>query len=250
MKLTSITSIVFCACIMFSCDKKEDPEALLLINTPTIDLKYDETHQFALKKGNEDLFPSTLSWTSADDNVGKVDANGKFVARKIGETLVTGLGSEGQKVESKITISPYVTNFDEPILEFGTSMASIKSKETRELLFEGSYTLQYKGTPGSLSETITYIFDNKKLQIAWSQSGTLQSTWKAMKTFSNERYPIKEVFTDANVQVDDQKETLIYLDRGNYYGHSINYYSYSEMMASNQKIASSLKKARKELPNQ
>jgi hypothetical protein len=177
--------------VLFACSKSKDkdPEPIVSIDAPTIELKYDKDHQFALKKGNEDIFASTFTWASSNEKVGKVDANGKFTARKIGEATVTGTGSNGAKVESKVTISPYVTIFVEPILEFGATMAAIKSKEKRKLLQETAEALAYEGAAGTQTRGVIYIFEKGKLQSAGILFDNSTATVQTSATFIKERYP-------------------------------------------------------------
>ncbi|MET7253725.1 Ig-like domain-containing protein [Dyadobacter fermentans] len=177
--------------ILFACSKgkDKDPEPTISIDAQTIELKYDKDHQFALKKGNEDIFASTFTWVSSNEKVGKVDANGKFTARKIGEATVSGTGANGVKVESKVTISPYITIFTEPILEFGATMATIKSKEKRKLLKETTDGLAYEGAAGTQMRGVIYIFDKGKLQSAGILFDNTTATVQASATFIKERYP-------------------------------------------------------------
>jgi len=184
LTLASISILLAC-----SKNKDKDPEPTVSIDAPTIELKYDKDHQFTLKKGTEDIFASTFTWLSSNEKVGKVDANGKFTARKIGEATVTGTGPNGAKVESKVTVSPYVTIFVEPILEFGATTATIKSKEKRKLLQETADALAYEGAAGTQTRGVIYIFEKGKLQSAGILFDNSTATVQTSATFIKERYP-------------------------------------------------------------
>ena len=171
-----------------SCSKK-DPEPGLIIDSPTIDLNYDKNHQFVLKKGTEDVFASTLKWRSSDEKVGTVDANGLFKGRKIGETTISGTADNGGIVESKVTIKPYVTIFTEPVTDFGSTIASVKSKEKRKMIGETADGMAFEGSLGSQTRAVMYLFTNGKLTSSLILFENSTSTVTTSSTFIKERYP-------------------------------------------------------------
>lgn len=149
--------------VFTSCSKKDEAPAVA-INQPQLQVHFDEEHQFALTQGNNTLDASQYKWTSSDETVGTVDAAGKFSGNRIGETTITGTSADGKnRVESKVTVIPYVASFvKEPVLDFGNSKATVKSKETRTLMNENDNSLEYQAENTKL-RGVGYIFQNAAL---------------------------------------------------------------------------------------
>ncbi|WP_420154233.1 Ig-like domain-containing protein [Siphonobacter sp.] len=149
--------------VFTSCSKKDEAPAVV-INQPQLQVHFDEEHQFALTQGNNTLDASQYKWTSSNETVGTVDATGKFSGNRIGETTITGTSADGKnRVESKVTVIPYVNAFaKEPVMDFGNSKATVKSKETRELVGEETQVLAYKGENEKVV-LVGYYFENAAL---------------------------------------------------------------------------------------
>ncbi|MDQ6477845.1 Ig-like domain-containing protein [Dyadobacter sp. LHD-138] len=185
--MKNLLPLLLSVLLITSCSKKSDPEPSVIIDSPTLGLKYDQQHQFALKKGSEDIFASTFAWKSSNEKVGKIDANGRFTARKIGETTITGT-SNGKNVESKVTISPLKTFVTEPILEFGSTIANVKSKEKRKLVQETDDLLVYEGE-NSKVKLISYYKQNGKITTALLIFENITTTVMDVTTYFKERFP-------------------------------------------------------------
>jgi len=225
-------SFLLLAAVFFTSCKKDDPEPALSIDNTELELKFDGTHQFVVKKGNENVTASSLTWTSSDELVGSVDANGKFTARKIGETTIKGTGSNGN-VESKVKIVPYITNIIEPVVKFGATKAQIKADEKRTLLEEADDALAYNGTTGSYTDHVIYTFTDGKMDGAILQltPNITQQMIQNIATFLLERYP--ETMEDEGevYSLDDKMNHIIVTTEHELLGPVMVYLPYSILNA-------------------
>ncbi|SEI42369.1 Ig-like domain (group 2) [Dyadobacter koreensis] len=201
------------------------------IDAPSIELNYDNVHQFAIKKGKEDIAPSKFKWTSSNEKVGTVDGNGLFKARKIGQTKIIANGN-GQTVESNVTVTPYNTFVVEPILDFSLDLPAIRARETGEVLFAGDYWIYFERDNESLRR-VGYFFENGKLANAVLlfnyTLANMASNAAKFATFYNERYPIKENIRGKIAYVNDEKTLAIFYEHDEYIGYNATYYQYNNV---------------------
>ena len=221
-----IAFLVFLTSMLASCSKK-DPEPQVAIDANTLELKYDKTHQFVLSKGAEPVVASTFTWKSSDEKVGTVDASGNFKGRKIGETKVTGTSTTMGTVESTIKISPYSTLFAEPIIQFGTDVATIKGKEKRKLsVNQTADILLYDGENANI-KFVAYYVKNGKIESAFvlfSNPTTPVLTESA--TFFKERYPKIDASDSEVFLLNDEETYAIVLSVSNELGYNAQYFPY------------------------
>jgi len=200
MKKLSILFISFC---LAACSK-EDP---MTISQSSVQLKYDGTHQFTVKKGGENV--SGATWKSSDANIGTVDNTGKFKARKIGKTEISATSGDGS-VKASIEIQPYSTLYTEPVLDFNQSKATIKAKEKRKLAQETTDGLIYEGENSKI-EYIFYSFDNNRLEFSGVIFQATSPVVKEATTFLKERYPNSGIDGSLIIFLDDSKKYEIIL---------------------------------------
>lgn len=156
-KITIILSLLF---LLTACSKKggDNPTpASITLDATDVSLHYDETHQFSLKQGNNNISASAYTWTSSDVNIGTVDANGAFTAKKIGTTTIRATKG-GDAFESQVTVVPYSTICKEPYWDFSDNISSTKGKETRTLASQTSTGLIYTGENDKV-RNIMYLYD-------------------------------------------------------------------------------------------
>ena len=185
MKKIYLLPLIFA--IFISCSKKDDPEPDVKLDSSTLDLKYDGSHQFTLNKGATMITPSTYTWTSSDTLVGKMSKDGKFTARKIGETTITANG-DGKTLQAKITITPTSTLAAEPVTDWGASNTQIKAKEKRVLLTESAENIFFTGENSKITAS-GYILTAGKLSSSALLLTTTQAVATEAITFFSERYP-------------------------------------------------------------
>lgn len=201
-------TLLFISFIVASCSKK-DPKPGYKIDSETLSLHYDETHQFEITPG---VPTSTTNWTSSDTTVGKIDQSGYFKAKKIGTVVIMG-SSTDYTVKSTVTVVPYSTLCKEPFYVYNQNAATTKSQEFRTLTLQSATGLTYTGENSKL-RNVLYAFENDKMTAAAlllsNSSDVISESYK----FFNERYTAVDeednvyLFTDnkslvVGVSVDD-----------------------------------------------
>lgn len=143
--------VIFTLLLLNSCKQEVDPQPILDKNR--IELKYDQEYQLVISKGENPVQASSYQWTSSDPNVASVSANGKISGRKVGKTTISAI-AEGQELVAEITVTPYVSFFQEPQFEFNSDKATILSNAQGLLIFEQDEIYIY----GGISDKISRIF--------------------------------------------------------------------------------------------
>ena len=176
------------AILSVSCSKDKDAEPATVLSDSDLKLHYDDTHQYALTKGTESVSATTFKWTSSDTLVGRVDQSGKFTGRRIGQTTIKAVSSDGKvNAESKVTIEPYSTLCTEPVLDFKSNQAAIKAKEKRTVQGEDTASVAYKGENAKL-RGVAYIFTKNALTHSILVFTETQAVADEAATFLSERY--------------------------------------------------------------
>lgn len=170
--------------ICIGCGKSDPP---LSINQTEVTLRYQEEFLFAIKNA------VIVEWTSSDEFVGKIESDGTFKARHIGETTITGK-SQGKTFTAHIVVEPTITGVAEPFLQFGKRKPDIKDFEMRQLADETPQTLFYT-EPSTYTWGARYIFEDDllaKVDLLWNFSKIEESA-----IFYAERYEL--VSTSNNI---------------------------------------------------
>lgn len=196
-------SILFLGICLAACSK-DDP---MTISQSSVQLKYDGSYQFTVKKGGDNV--SGATWKSSNTNVGTVDSKGNFKARKIGKTDVTASTGDGS-VKASIEIQPYSTLYTEPVLDFNQSKATVKTKEKRKLLQESTDGLIYEGENSKI-EFVFYLFENNRLDGGGVVFEATSPVVKEATTFLKERYPNSSLDGSLIIFLDDNKKYEIIL---------------------------------------
>lgn len=198
--------LVIGAALLTSCSKDAEPETKIDVNS--LELNYDKDHQFSVLKGNENLSGS-YKWASSDPTVGTVSADGKFIARKIGSTVVSAK-SGGEEFLSYITVSPYSTMLREPIFEFGQDKTTIKNNNIGLVEGETDDALVYSGNSGAVKR-IFYLFEYENLVGVAVDFYDTDEVKKEAATFFKERYPNVAQLADTqeSVYINDGKNILV-----------------------------------------
>lgn len=156
-----------------------------VITPSTVDMKYDKTQQFTVT--NNGAASTGFTWKSSDEFRGTVDQNGLLTAKKVGEFNVTAT-KNGKTVTSKVTVSPYHTFITPPHLDWGSTKAEIKAKETRTIYGETSSVIMYRGGTSDV-QYVGYTFDSSgKLINTIVIFGFNTSITSKVMEYYNERY--------------------------------------------------------------
>lgn len=173
-----------------ACKKSEEAQQIqpVMLDKTDVQLHYDETYPFKLTQGGKGVDATTYTWVSKDTLVGKIDAKGVFYGNHIGETAVTGTSKDGKtKLEAKVTVVPKTTMFKMPVIEFGTSKANVKSKETRVMLKDSVDRLTYQPENTKIRRVI-YDFENAALTASYVLPGETDELIKEALTYLDERF--------------------------------------------------------------
>lgn len=171
--------------LIISCSKKDDKPSTT-IDQEKLSLNYDQTHQFKLSEGSTAVDPAKVTWTSSDQAVGTINSSGLFSGKRIGKTTIKAVAN-GSTLTSEVTIIPYSELCKEPVVEFGTSMASVKTKESRVLTGQTSTELMYKGENSKLLN-VFYGFDGPRLESSILLLSTSAGVVEESVKFFAERY--------------------------------------------------------------
>lgn len=222
MKLRQI--LLISAIFLKACS---DPDPQISIDS--IDIKYDQQARIKVNQGSNTIDPVGFTWKLADEMIGTIDANGVFHARKVGETTVQLLNSEGQRIgETKVVVSPYSMLCAEPVTEWGASIASILSSETRSISIRENNHLEFNGENEKIKKVIYELGSDSKLNFSILQLSDNETTKKEADVFFKERYP--ESYNDGKTSYyyDDKKNQTVYLTNDEALGFSAIYIPYSK----------------------
>ena len=173
-----------------ACKKSEDAPKIqpVMLDKTDVQLHYDETYPFKLTQGGTDIDETTYAWVSKDTTVGKVDTKGVFYGNHIGETTVTATSKDGKtKVEAKVTVTPKTTMFKMPVIEFGSSKANVKSKETRVMTKDSASLVVYQPENAKIRQ-VFYYFENAALKESYVLPGTTTALIQEAGTYLDERF--------------------------------------------------------------
>lgn len=169
--------------LLISCGKNDNLP--LTINQTEVTLRYDGTFDFSIRN------VSDVEWSSSDEFVGVVGSDGKFEARHIGKTTITGKAL-GEFVTAQVVVEPIVVEVVEPYIEFGKALPDVKDFEKRQLLHEASNVLVYTEA-SDYTLGARYIFEDNLLtsaRLVWNDARIEEA-----KIFYAERY---EFFGSGN----------------------------------------------------
>lgn len=186
--MRKLSLFLFLAVLSLSCSKDKEAEPATVLSDADLKIHFDDTHQYTLTKGTATVDPASFKWTSSDTVVGKVDQNGKFTGRRIGQTTVRAVSTDGKvSTESKVTIDPYSNLCTEPVLDFKATQAAVKAKEKRALLEEDTASVTYKGENSKL-RGVAYAFSKNALVNSFLVLTETQAVFDEAATFLFERY--------------------------------------------------------------
>lgn len=191
MKKNLLTLLVLFSTMLYSC-KKDTPE--YRINQTNLTLNFDGEHQFMIKQDGDNIDAVGFNWASSDPTVGTISGTGLFSGRKIGKTTIKASGN-GMTLTSEVTINPYSNLCKEPYTLFGSSKATVKSKETRTISSEIADGIQYQAENSNFRGLI-YLFEGDRLTSTILFLGSTQALIKESATFLAERYTYEGITED------------------------------------------------------
>ena len=153
MKKLLFLSLCSLSLVLSSCSSDDDK---LTLNKTSVSL-------YSL--GTEQLTASEpVDWESDDIFVATVSEDGVVKGERIGQTFITAK-SENGSAKCAVEVKAEYNTYTEPLFDFGSSKAEIKSKETRTVESETDNSLIFTPSESAL-DGIMYMFENDKMTSA------------------------------------------------------------------------------------
>lgn len=150
--------IVILALALLSGCKKESSNPSISLNKETITLNYGAEQ--ALIATVTDAPQVNLIWSSNNVKVATVSNSGIVKAVRVGTAIISVKTSDSKYTDNcSITVAPTNFLYKEPIVEWGATISTIKSGETRTLYNQTSTGLLYIGENSSV-RCVMYLFDS------------------------------------------------------------------------------------------
>lgn len=154
MKKKILILMLLCFTFM-SCDLESDRRIIHRIEPNNLSLFVGMEYDLKYSGGK-------CKWSSENDNIVSVDANGNVRAEHVGYTTI-----RANEAECKINVSSAKNCYKEPILRWGASLSSIKNSEystlvqsnASALLYENRYISEYNKV-----KYYIYAFESSKLK--------------------------------------------------------------------------------------
>lgn len=155
-----------------------DEEGKLKLSDNQVSLYSGDTKQISVSE--------KAVWNSRSEFVAEISQDGIIKGKHVGKTIISATSENGEAL-CEVEVKAKFHTFMEPILEFGASKSTIKSKESRQLIKDDATGLGYSGE-NSAVKGVAYLFTDGKLKsaalaISYSYTGEVAS-------FLNERYQV------------------------------------------------------------
>lgn len=228
MKNQLLIGAAICAFLITGCSKSNDGPNYQ-IDQKEVSMYYDDTHQFKVTSGSTTMNTSSDPWKSSDESVGTIDGHGLFTAKKIGTTTIT-CKSTSFDVVAEVSVTPYSTLCVEPVVDFGTSIASVKSKEKRTIVSEVSGGVLYKGE-NSKVRNVMYVFEDGGLKASLLMINGANAVIEESAKFLAERYTFEG--TSDNVYIFSSDKVIIGVSVNETFGYHALYIKNTTSKGSN-----------------
>lgn len=171
--------------LIFSCTEKE---LFITLSDTSVTMFYDGTKQLSVSYSSDELKSKTYNYTSSDSTIVSVSKTGLVSGVSIGSATVKVTSSDGKySAECIFTVSAKSTLYKEPYTVFGSSISTVKSKETRVLFKETTTSLIYSDSDVDV-RNVLYLFENGKFTSACVLLTETTSVATEVTTFLMERY--------------------------------------------------------------
>ncbi len=189
-KVLLLSSIFVMAICFYSCgdsDEPQTPKPELKIEKSSYTLNPDDVTQISFT-GDEELL-NELEWDSDNEFVATID-KGLIYTEKVGKATITS--SSGHIIH--VEVSPNYNVYEEPSVDFGASMSTIKAKYGTPYS-SSSDALIYK-TNNSSAPYVMYVFTDGKLYFSSVILKNSTSVMADVTEFLLERYIVLSVDED------------------------------------------------------
>ncbi|MDP4239931.1 MAG: Ig-like domain-containing protein [Bacteroidota bacterium] len=170
---------------ILSCTEKEQ---FITLSDSSVTILYDGSKQLIVNYSSDALKSKTYNYSSSDSTVVSVSKTGMVSGVSIGTATIKIASTDGKYTdECNFTVSPKSTLYKEPYTVFGSTISTVKSKETRTIKSETTTGLLYTDTDSDV-RYVMYLFENGKLTSASALLTETTSIATEVTTFLLERY--------------------------------------------------------------
>ena len=171
--------------LIFSCTEIEQ---FITLSDTSVTMFYDGTKQLSVSYSSDELKSKTYNYTSSDSTIVSVTKAGLVSGVSIGSATVKVTSTDGKySAECNFTVSAKSMLYKEPYTVFGSSILTVKSKETRVLYHETTTSLIYSDSDVDV-RNVLYLFENGKSTSACVLLTETTSVATEVTTFLIERY--------------------------------------------------------------
>ena len=153
--LFGVTLVTIMSVGFVSCGDDDDSDPVLVVTPGSVSMHYEDTKQLKAD--------GATKWTSSNDFVAKVDSKGLVTGNHVGQAQITASNGSTTGV-CEIEITPEYSLYDDPYLNWGASMSTVKSAVNKELVSNSENSIIYKYYIGSDVCAVDYVFENDKLK--------------------------------------------------------------------------------------
>ena len=182
MKNLLLLFALIAATLISSCSK-EDEKPQLTLDIITLEMKYKEIKQLTINNIEDG---ATTKWSSNDEFIATVSSKGEVTAMHVGKTQIIVTSGDVELI-CEVIVSPELTLYERPNVEFGESKSYIKQIEKRTLDSETESLLAYKDDKAI---AIHYLFEYEKLIVSAVILNLLSTDPEQLVDFLTERYNI------------------------------------------------------------
>lgn len=197
------------ALIFISCskDEKDEPSIqtdYLTINNSSLALYCNDTITMSVSSSD-----ALKGYVSNDTTIATVTATGKVQAVSVGTTTIT-VSSAGKTANCSVVVNPKSTLYVEPYLNFGASIADVKSHVSNTLNNESATSLVYNSTDTDV-RGILYSFTDGKLTSICVLLANTTATVNESAVFLKERYKYLGLVGSVGCLVDRKTNVDVFI---------------------------------------
>ena len=170
---------------VYSCTEKQE---FITLSDTSVTILYDGSKQLTVNYSSDALKSKTYNYSSSDSTIVSVSKTGLVSGVSIGTAIVKVSSTDGKYTDDcSFTVSPKSTLYKEPYTVFGSSISTVKSKETRTIYNETTTYLLYTDTDSDV-RNVMYQFASGKSTSALVMLTQTTSIATEVTTFLFERY--------------------------------------------------------------
>ena len=153
--LMGIALVTMFGVSFISCGNDDEEDSAIVVTPASVSMHYEDTKQLKAD--------GATNWSTSNDFVATVDSKGLVTGGHVGKAeIIASNGSSSGVCEIEIT--PEYSLYDDPYLNWGASLSTVKNAINKELVSSDEKSLIYKYYIGNDVCAVDYVFENNKLQ--------------------------------------------------------------------------------------